>query len=168
MGGQMKNLEKDGNQLIQFLSDNDFVALCPCCGEEIKLSKSGLFVQDEFTPEAENLFKLMQSGLRERAKGLVEERKNIKARAEKGAEAVNFGFIAERIAPVMKEFPFNNNDCRSLFDPIDYVIFDGLSKSDKVSRIIFSDVKTGNAKLQKNQKQIKSAVENKKVEIEFY
>jgi predicted Holliday junction resolvase-like endonuclease len=60
---------------------------------------------------------------------------------------VNIGFILERIAPAMKAFEFDRNDCRSLFDPIDYIIFSGLTCHGKVDRLIFADIKTGNARL---------------------
>jgi predicted Holliday junction resolvase-like endonuclease len=81
---------------------------------------------------------------------------------------VNVGFILERLAPTMQGFRFDRNDCRSLFDPIDYVIFEGLSKKGAVSRIIFSDIKTGAAKLSKKQKDIKTLVEKKKIGWDTY
>ena len=63
---------------------------------------------------------------------------------------------------------FEPGDCRSLFDPIDYVIFEGLSKKRKVERIIFTDIKTGSARLKTNQKEIKELVEKKKVNFDLY
>lgn len=36
---------------------------------------------------------------------------------------------------------FDKNDCRSLFDQIDYVIFEGVNKTGNVQRIIFTDIK---------------------------
>lgn len=68
----------------------------------------------------------------------------------------------------MKEFHFDRNDCRSLFDPIDYVIFEGLSKKGTVNKIIFSDIKTGHSQLMVKQKQIKSLVEKKRVVWDTY
>jgi hypothetical protein len=53
-------------------------------------------------------------------------------------------------------------------DPIDYVIFEGLNKSGTVSKIIFTDIKTGAARLKNNQKEIKSLIENKKVDFKIY
>lgn len=68
----------------------------------------------------------------------------------------------------MKKFHFDRNDCRSLFDPIDYVIFEGLSKKGTVNKIIFSDIKTGHSQLMVKQKQIKSLVEKKRVVWDTY
>ena len=59
-------------------------------------------------------------------------------------------------------------NCRSLFDPIDYVIFEGLTERGRVSKILFTDVKTGAAKLSEKQKEIRSLVQAKKVEFDVY
>jgi predicted Holliday junction resolvase-like endonuclease len=55
-----------------------------------------------------------------------------------------------------------------MFDPIDYIAFNGLSNSGTIESISFIEVKTGEAKLQKNQKQIKRAVQNGDLEIRTY
>jgi predicted Holliday junction resolvase-like endonuclease len=68
----------------------------------------------------------------------------------------------------MGTFRFNRNDCRSLFDPIDYLIFEGLSEKETVSRILFMEVKTGGSALKSTQKQIRSLVRSKKVSMSVY
>jgi len=68
----------------------------------------------------------------------------------------------------MKDFCFDRNDCRSLFDPIDYIIFEGLSKKNSVSKILFAEIKTGKARLNNHQKEIRSLVERKRVEWDTY
>ncbi len=68
----------------------------------------------------------------------------------------------------MKSFRFNSNDCRSLFDPIDYIIFEGLSAKGKVERILFTDIKTGNARLNNHQKEIRSVIAKKRLLWDVY
>jgi predicted Holliday junction resolvase-like endonuclease len=59
-------------------------------------------------------------------------------------------------------------DCRSLFNPIDYIIFDGLSKGN-VEKIVFSDIKTGEySRLTGSQPQIRQLVQKKKVVWDTY
>jgi predicted Holliday junction resolvase-like endonuclease len=58
--------------------------------------------------------------------------------------------------------------CRSVFDPIDYVIFEGLSGSGVVKNIVFSDIKTGAAILKPQQREIRSLIQCCKVELETY
>lgn len=56
-------------------------------------------------------------------------------------------------------------DCRALFEPIDYVAFAGLSRTGRVERLGFLDVKTGGAGLNRHQKAVKEAVEKGAVEF---
>ncbi len=110
----------------------------------------------------------MRDNLKEKANNLNQRRAAISKKSEVGARAVNVGFILERLAPSMKTFRFERNDCRSLFDPIDYVVFEGLSQKGVVSKILFADIKTGKAPLADNQKEIKALVEKKQVNWETY
>jgi predicted Holliday junction resolvase-like endonuclease len=166
----MKNNNyKEAKGVIKTLSENKFYCECPCgCGEEILLKDANLFYLDDFPPEAEEIYKEMLEEQKRQRLELKEKERNMSIKSEGGAMAVNIGFILERIAPTFKTFPFEHNDCRSLFDPIDYVIFEGLNKKGVVSKIIFTDIKTGDAKLKKNQKEIKSLIQNKKVDFKVY
>jgi predicted Holliday junction resolvase-like endonuclease len=162
------NLKKEAREIIRILESGGFCAECPCCGEPMPLKKAGLFYLDDFSPQALDLLRKEKSELKNREKDLKEQRKSISLKSEVGAKAVNIGFILERLAPAMSGFRFDRNDCRSLFDPIDYVIFEGLNKKGAVSRIIFSDIKTGTAKLKSNQKEIRDLVGRKKVDWDTY
>ncbi len=77
------------------------------------------------------------------------------------------GKIAEQMAPVLPEFPFNPADARFIGSPIDYIIFDGLTEvadeKSKDIRIVFMDVKHGTGTLTRTQRVIRNAVENKAV-----
>ena len=55
-----------------------------------------------------------------------------------------------------------------MFDPIDYVIFEGLSEKQKVDKIVFVDIKSGGATLTQKQKKIKQVVVDKKVRFKTY
>jgi len=81
-------------------------------------------------------------------------------------QSINVGFIMERLIPVLDKFNWKHPDCRSTGgDPIDYLIFDGLSAG-KVTKIYFVDVKTGEAVLTKRQKEIKDVI-NVKRNVKF-
>jgi predicted Holliday junction resolvase-like endonuclease len=162
------NLKNQAKELINTLERGGFYAECPCCEEPILLSKAQLFYLDDFTPDALQLYKQQQADLKEREKELRQQRKSISQTSEVGAKAVNVGFILERLAPTMRDFRFDRNDCRSLFDPIDYVIFEGLSHKGSVSKVLFADIKTGGARLKNNQKEIKALIERKKVDWDTY
>jgi predicted Holliday junction resolvase-like endonuclease len=162
------NLTKEGKEIIRTLEENNFYAECPCCGEPILLKDAGLFYLDDFSPEAEKLYQQKIQECKIREKEIREERKAISRRSETATTTINIGFILERLAPSMKSFPFNHNDCRSLFEPIDYIIFEGLNKKNSVSKILFTEIKTGRANLTKKEKEIRKLVEGKQVVWETY
>jgi hypothetical protein len=123
-GGKYMNLTKEAREVIRTLEENNFYVECPYCGEPILLRNAGLFYLDDFSPEAEKLYQQKLAECKIREKEIREERKAISRRSETATTTINIGFILERIAPTMRDFRFDRNDCRSLFDPIDYIIFE--------------------------------------------
>jgi predicted Holliday junction resolvase-like endonuclease len=162
------NLTKEAKEIIRTLEENNFYVECPCCGEPILLKDAGLFYLDDFSPDAEKLYQQKLQECKIREKEIREERKAISRRSETATTTINIGFILERIAPSMESFPFNHNDCRSLFEPIDYVIFEGLNKKNSVGKILFTEIKTGKANLTKKEKEIRNLVEKKQVIWDTY
>ena len=164
----MLNLKKEGIKLIQSLNEGNFHSECPCCGESFAIKDVGLFYLDDFSSEAKELYNQKICELKDRRKELKELRLKISKTSKVVAKAVNIGKILERLAPCMQTFPFERNDCRSLFDPIDYIIFEGLEKDGVVNKILFTDFKTGKARLSGKQKRIQKLVENKQVFWEIF
>ncbi len=162
------NFSKEAKEIIRTLEENNFFVECPCCGEPVLLKNAGLFYLDDFSPEAEKLYQEKVGECKVREKEIREERKAISRRSETATTTINIGFILERIAPTMSDFRFDRNDCRSLFDPIDYIIFEGLSKKHSVSKILFAEIKTGKARLNDHQKEIRALVERKQVTWDTY
>jgi len=162
--------KKEIRETLDALNNGKFHIECPSpsCQKEIKLSEAGLFHLDNFTPESHDIYKRMLEEQKERRASLKERKLKIPKESEVKTKAVNLGFLLERLAPTLDGFTFNKNDCRSMFDPIDYVIFEGLNKKQKVDKIMFVDIKTGGARLTQKQKKIKQVVEDKKVEFKTY
>ncbi len=83
----------------------------------------------------------------------AELRKDAIARSKR----VIIGTTYEKLVPFEKDFPFNPRDMRFLGNPIDYVVFDGLSE-DALDRIVFLEIKTGKSRLTKRQRMIAQVV----------
>ena len=158
----------EAQKIIETLKKGNYYADCSCCDEPIPLRKAQLFYDGDLSPQAEYLRNGLWSEIQDRKKELHSHKKSIISSSEVGSRATNIGFLSERIAPSLPDFPFNRNDCRSLFDPIDYLVFEGLSKTRKINKIFFVEIKTGGARLQSNQKEIKALVESKKIEFMTY
>jgi predicted Holliday junction resolvase-like endonuclease len=88
---------------------------------------------------------------------LLEETENRrKVVSQKKSSEVRLGFIAETLAPFLDQFEFEPEECTFLGKPVDYISFGE-------QQITFIEIKSGNAKLNSNQKRIKKQVEDKKV-----
>jgi predicted Holliday junction resolvase-like endonuclease len=164
------NLRKEAKKVIHTLEANRFYAECPCpeCERDFLLKDAGLFYFDDFSQEAEKLYQQRLNELKEQEMEYREKRRRIPQRSQISAKAGNIGFILERIAPSLRMFPFERNDCRSLFDPIDYIVFQDLSKKGIVNKVIFMDIKTGGGKPSGRQLEIRSLVERGRVVWKTY
>ena len=78
--------------------------------------------------------------------------------SQKKQSEVRLGQITEQLVPFLNQFPYDPTRAQFLGRPIDYIIF----QEDKV---IFVEVKSGNSRLSKKQKLIKSNIEEGKVEF---
>jgi predicted Holliday junction resolvase-like endonuclease len=98
-----------------------------------------------------------------RKKQLTEDKKKRPEKIAVSAQACNFGKISEQILPAFLTFPYKQSECRILLQPIDYIVFTGLSGKGRVEVIKFVDVKTGNGRLSPKQGQIRECVIDGKI-----
>ncbi len=73
--------------------------------------------------------------------------------SQKKSSEVRTGQIAEKLVPFLDHFDHDPRDATFCGNPIDYVIFGP-------EQITIMEIKTGNARLTKKQKHIKSLVQN--------
>jgi len=85
----------------------------------------------------------------------------------KGSRAVVKGQVYEQMVPLLSDFPYHPADARFLGSPIDLVIFKGMAE-DKITDVVFMEVKTGNSSLSSRQQQIKRAIKLGKVRFETW
>ncbi len=151
--------------LISELQRNkNFMGTCPTCNQEFRLADAVLFTIDDDQPEAAlAAINTARQRIKDRKMQLANARERMTGRAQATAHAVNLGKIVEKIVPSFSSFTYQEGDCRALFEPIDYLIFSGLSKGGAVDALFFVDVKSGNARLTGGQKAIQKAVESGRV-----
>lgn len=81
------------------------------------------------------------------------------------------GQATEHLAPYINS-NYNPKDYKFIGDPIDYIIYDGLSeiksKEDTVNKIVFMDIKTGKSQLNRAQRAIKKCIQEGNIEFEVY
>ena len=94
-----------------------------------------------------------------RFRDMQRERKD----AIKRSESVILGSVYEKILPFLPDFPYSPKDMIFLGKGFDYLVLDGLTDG-HVRKIVFLEVKSGGSRLNSNEKIIRDAVENRRVE----
>lgn len=78
---------------------------------------------------------------------------NSKILSQKKSSEVRTGQIAENFAPLLTNFPYKPKDCHFLGMPTDFLVFDLDSE-----RIVFLEVKSGQARESKKQNKIRKII----------
>lgn len=156
------------NQLIKNLQTSSLIAECPICGGEFRLSDVLMFDGlGKFPGPAETRKKELLLELKARVDELKKRKISAGKGAEKKAMEVGFGKIIEKFIPAYRDLKIPIHECRPLFDPIDIIVFHGITNL-KVSSLTFLEVKSGNSRLSRHQRLIRDAIQDKKVGFRFY
>jgi len=140
---------------------------CPGCGEPFRLIDARLFdaKSRHWPAQALEHVEQLRAEMAERRSQLRAAQARAATNPRRIAESVNIGKVVEKIAPSLPGFPARSSDCRTLFEPIDYVVFHGLSTRGRIDALTFVDVKSGKARLSNTQSQVRSLVECGKVSL---
>jgi predicted Holliday junction resolvase-like endonuclease len=145
-------------KLVNDLKASRLYAECPECNEEFPLSRAILFDGlGDFPEPAEVKRKNMLEELQSRIDELRKRKVSAGPGAEKKAIEVGIGKIIEKVIPAYQNFGLTISDCRPLFEPIDMIVFNGLSTA-KPESITFMEIKTGQSRLNQHQRLVKEAV----------
>ena len=163
--------------IIDELQNPNLIAECPNCHDEFQLSKTILFDgTKQFPPKAEKKKLTLTEELSEqnqKIKDRLDALKKFKISVDKTSEAralsTGLGKVMQNVLPYYKDFDSQVSlaDCRFLAAQLDIIVFEGASNN-HIKNITFMDAKTGAAKLEKNQRQIRDAVNDGKVRLELF
>ena len=89
--------------------------------------------------------------------------KKIRQDSVKQSQAVVSGKVYEQLVPFLPEFPFSPRDVRFLGSPVDLLVFDGMDRGE-LKRVVFVEVKTGQAQLTPRERQLREVLKAGRVE----
>ena len=91
-----------------------------------------------------------------------EELPNHRKEAIMQSRSVLGGQFSEQLAPYLPNFEYLPTECRFLGKPIDFIVFKGMDEK-KIDEVVFVEVKSGNSKLNAHEKNLKEAIDKKRV-----
>jgi predicted Holliday junction resolvase-like endonuclease len=89
--------------------------------------------------------------------------RDIRRDAVSQSRAVTRGQVFEQFAAYFPSFEFNPKDAQFIGKPVDFVVFDGLDDGE-LRRIVFVEIKTGDAALSTRERRIRDAIRHGRVE----
>jgi predicted Holliday junction resolvase-like endonuclease len=90
-----------------------------------------------------------------------------KRAAVQRSRSVLSGMFAEQLAPYLPNFPFSPTEAKFIGAPIDFLVFKDMD-AQSIEEVIFVEVKSGSARLNRNEHSLKEAIENKRVRWQEY
>jgi predicted Holliday junction resolvase-like endonuclease len=106
--------------------------------------------------------------LRDTTVQLAAERETGRADAVKRSRTGHLARIAEQVAPLLPDFPYDLKDFRSIGGDVDAIVFDGLEAGADIE-VVFLDIKHGpRAGLTPTQRRIREAIKAGRVRFETY
>lgn len=88
--------------------------------------------------------------------------KSMRNDAIKRSKRTILGKTWEQICPYFPEFPYYPSDMKFIGSPVDFIVFDGASEND-IKQVVFLEVKSGNSKLNLQQRKLKQAIDGRNV-----
>lgn len=84
-----------------------------------------------------------------------------KLQGELRSKQVKLGLVTENIMPFLEAFPYDTDNVRGLFNPIDLIVFNE-------EEVVFVEIKSGNSRLSTKQRKIKDNIQEGRVRFEVH
>jgi predicted Holliday junction resolvase-like endonuclease len=152
------------NLFKEFQEFRKILCVCPCCGELVRLSDLHLRTKGKvaktWLDEYDNKDRLL-SNKEERFE--EREQKLRELAVERGRKAAQLAF-SKAISPQLKAMKLDPFDVKAILNPIDFVVFNGMNKTDSVNDIIFLSKRIKNQNLNQIRQQVKKSIVQNKYE----
>ena len=151
------------NDLLDvFQSFRRILCVCPCCGKMMRLSDlhlkySGKAPKTWLDKHESKLLTL------EKKEELFEEKESEMRNKsiERGRKQVP-RLINKCLSPQFRKLKYDPYDIKAIMHPVDFIVFDGLNKKEKVKNVTFLSMKTSNQEQNMIVESIRKTVNKKK------
>ncbi|RME54342.1 hypothetical protein D6777_04095 [Candidatus Woesearchaeota archaeon] len=145
----------------EFQAFRRILCICPCCGEIKRLSDLKLTTKehgpDTWLDKFEKKERLVEKKEEAFEKVKEELRKKSVERGQKEAEKI----FRQAINPELRSLRLDPKDMTPILNPVDFIVFKGMVKTENVSDIIFLSKHISNSYLNSLRRQVKKAIDKR-------
>lgn len=148
-------------QLVEFLREQRHIfGSCPHCQTVFRLADVKLSYTT-YKPDWKDQLDDALEREEERLQEFELKAKELRAKAIEHERKVKLPKLLNKAVPMFAKRKIFPQDVKTLFDPIDFVVFDGMNNEDTVKRVLLMDNAAGNAREKALHESIKETIETK-------
>lgn len=148
----------------EFQEFRKILCVCPYCGKIARLSDLHLKTKGKVAKTWLDEYEQKERNLGKKEERFGERESKLRELAhEKGRKAAEITFN-KAISPKLKALKLDPFDVKAILNPIDFLVFKGMNKTDSVSDIVLLSKQIENSNLNVIRQQVKKVISQKKYE----
>lgn len=145
-----------GNIVNFFEIQRSIFGVCPHCQELFRLSDIKISYRKKFSRDWYDKLEKQEEKIDDEHMKLEETLAAIREKAQEQARRRHLPRMLRQADPVFTPLGYYPQDVKAVFDPMDFVIFDGMNRDGRVRRVVFMDEYSADGRT----RQIQSSIEN--------
>ena len=141
-----------------YRTQRNVFGICPRCGELFRLSDIKISYGRKFALDWYDRLLKKDENTAEKEEELEERLRSIREKAVDRARKVQLPRLLGKVDPLFTPLGYYPQDVKAVFDPVDFVVFDGMNRDERVRKVVFMDQQTEDVERQAIQKSIEAAI----------
>jgi predicted Holliday junction resolvase-like endonuclease len=146
----------------EFKEFRKILCVCPCCGEIVRLSDLHIKLKGKIAKTWLDEFESKEKDFQQKVNRFEDKKDRLRSLAVERGRAAAEVAINNAISPTFRKLKLDPFDVKSILNPIDFIVFDGMNKEDSVNDIIFLSKQVQNKNLNLIRQQVKKSIITKK------
>src|SRR3989344_7700136 len=149
------------NLLEEFGELRKILCICRCCGEIVRVSDLHLKVKKPIVKTCLDTHEAKIIAMNKQEEKFNEKEQKIRdAAVEKGRNEAK-KIVNNVVLPIFRKLKLDPFDVKPILSPVDFLVFNGMTKKEKIKDIIFLSKVSKIEQLNSIRKQIKNAISTK-------
>lgn len=145
----------------EFQEFRKILCVCPCCGDLVRVSDLRLKIKGPAPRTWLDDYEKTRLVLDKKEERFDEREDKLREIArEKGRKAATKVFN-NAISPAFKSLKLNPFDVKPILNPVDFVVFNGMTEEESISDILFLSKQCSSASLNAIRRQVETAIHKK-------